>query len=82
MRVVIPVIILTADHGGKGTGHGGFTLEELETPFVVAGKGIKEGYEFTLPMMIYDTPAIVADLLGLKIPADWRGRPFPEMYVK
>ena len=76
------VIILTADHGGKGTGHGGFTLEELETPFVVAGKGIKEGYEFTLPMMMYDTPAIVADLLGIRIPADWRGRAFPEIYQK
>ena len=74
------VIVLTADHGGKGNGHGGFTLLELETPFVVAGKGIKEGYEITLPMMMYDTSAIIADILGIKIPADWRGRPFPEIY--
>ena len=47
---------------------------------MVAGKGIKEGYEFTLPVMQYDTPAIVADILGVRIPADWRGRPFPEIY--
>ena len=74
------VIIMSADHGGQGTGHGGFTLLELETPFIVCGKGVKEGYEITSPMMQYDTPAIAADILGISIPADWRGRPFPEIY--
>lgn len=74
------VIVLSADHGGINTGHGGFTLLELETPFIVFGKGIKEGYEITSPMMQYDTPAIVADIMGLQIPDDWRGRPFREIY--
>ena len=63
-----------------GTGHGGFTLQELETPLIITGKGIKKGYEITSPMMIYDIPAIIADILGIRIPADWRGRPFPEIY--
>ena len=31
-------------------------------------------------MMQYDTPAVIADILGIKIPADWRGRPFLEIY--
>ena len=35
---------------------------------------------FPLTVMQYDTPAIIADILGLQIPADWRGRPYPEIY--
>ncbi|MBQ6953618.1 MAG: hypothetical protein IJP81_06910 [Bacteroidales bacterium] len=35
---------------------------------------------FLLTVMQYDTPAIIADILGLEIPADWRGRPYPEIY--
>lgn len=76
------IIVLSADHGGIDRKHGGFTLEELETPLIVAGKGIRQGFEITEPMMQYDTPAVLADLLGLRIPADWRGRPFPEIYGK
>lgn len=74
------VIIMSSDHGGRDRGHGKFTLLELETPFIVCGKGIKEGYEIASPMMQYDTPAIVADILGVQIPEDWRGRPYPEIY--
>lgn len=44
--------------------------------------GIREGHEISLPVMQYDTPAIIADILGLRIPADWRGRPFPEIYTE
>lgn len=74
------IIVMSADHGGQNKGHGGFTLLELETPFIVCGKGIKENYQFPLTVMQYDTPAIIADLLGLQIPEDWRGRPFPQIY--
>ncbi len=74
------VIILSADHGGVDKRHGGFTLLEMETPLIVSGKGIKENFEFPLPMMQYDVPAIIADILGLQIPADWRGRPEPQIY--
>ena len=35
---------------------------------------------FLLTVMQYDTPAIIADILGLEIPADWRGRPYPQIY--
>ena len=74
------VVIMSSDHGGKDKGHGGFSLLELETPFIVCGKGIKENYEFPLTVMQYDTPAIIADILGLRIPEDWRGRAFPQIY--
>lgn len=74
------VIILTSDHGGTGKGHGGFTLLELETPFALYGKKIRQGFEIPVPVMQYDTAAIIADLLGIKIPADWRGRPVKQIY--
>ena len=34
------VVIVTSDHGGIGKGHGGITLAEMETPFVIAGPGV------------------------------------------
>ena len=37
------IIIVTADHGGINKGHGGKTMEEMETPFIIAGKNIKKG---------------------------------------
>ncbi len=53
---------------------------ELETPFIVSGRKIRQNYEFPMVIMQYDTPAIIADILGLKIPEDWRGRPVKQIY--
>ena len=74
------VIVMSADHGGTGKGHGKFTMPELETPFIVSGRKIRQNYEFPMVIMQYDTPAIIADILGLKIPEDWRGRPVKQIY--
>lgn len=74
------VIVMSSDHGGTGKGHGKFTMLELETPFIVCGKVIKKNHEITEPLMQYDSAAIVADLLGLKIPEEWRGRPVKTIY--
>ena len=46
----------------------------------VYGKKIKAGHEFSVHLMQYDTPAIIADILGVQIPADWRGRAYKEIY--
>ena len=35
------VVIFTSDHGGIDKGHGGITMQEMEAPFVVWGKGSK-----------------------------------------
>ena len=40
------IIILTADHGGIKKGHGGKTLQEMEIPFIIAGKNVKQYGEF------------------------------------
>jgi len=69
------VVILSADHGGLNKGHGGKTLKEMEIPWVIAGSGIKHGYEIKDSIMTYDTAATIAYLLKLKTPQVWIGRP-------
>jgi predicted AlkP superfamily pyrophosphatase or phosphodiesterase len=71
------IIVVSSDHGGKVKGHGGFTLPEMETPFVICGKNIAKRGEFPEFMMQYDLAATLAKALGLRIPEVWRGRPMP-----
>lgn len=74
------LLVLSSDHGGKDRGHGGFTIEELEAPFIVYGKPVKSTGAITRTMMQYDVAANFAYMLGLDIPDHWRGRPFPEIF--
>jgi len=72
------VVIMTADHGGKGKSHGEPTMEEIEIPIILAGPGIKRGHEITGPVNTYDTAATVAMLFGLKAPEAWIAKPIRE----
>ena len=74
------IIILSADHGGINKGHGGMTLEELQTPFIVCGKNVKSNYQLKEPMMQFDVAATIAYIFGLKRPSCWIGRPMSEMF--
>ncbi len=76
------VFIITADHGGKDHGHGGKTLLEMETPFVIYGKGIKQGYEITDAMMQFDVAATIAEIFRLKRPQAWRGQPITSAFAR
>jgi len=69
------VFIISSDHGGVGFGHGGNTPAEIEIPFIVYGKGVKQGHELNFPINTYDNPATVLFALGLDIPFEWIGRP-------
>ncbi|MFK5974719.1 MAG: alkaline phosphatase family protein [Flavobacteriaceae bacterium] len=68
------VFVISADHGGIGYGHGGETLDEIEIPFILFGKGIKKGYHIKNTVYTYDNAATVAKLLGLEQPLAWIGR--------
>lgn len=67
-------ILLTADHGGIGKGHGGLTMDETEIPWIITGKGVRKDHEITDPIMQYDTAATMAYVLHLKPSPCWRGR--------
>lgn len=72
------IFIITADHGGIEKGHGGKTMMEMETPFIIAGKNIKKGYCFDdISMMQFDCASTVAEIFNLKQPQVWIGRPMP-----
>jgi len=69
------VVIISADHGGLGKGHGGESLAEIEIPFIVWGKSIKKNHHLKYPVYQYDNAATVAFALGIKTPMAWIGKP-------
>lgn len=76
------VFIITADHGGINKGHGGKTMEEMETAFVISGKNIKKGYNFTESMMQFDVAPTIAWIFNLQQPQVWIGRPMKQVFTK
>ena len=76
-------VLLVSDHGGRGTHHGGDSIEEIEIPWVISGPGIRVNYEIKDPaLMTYDTAATLARILDLKRSPCWRARSIDEAFVK
>ncbi len=69
------LVIISADHGGLGKGHGGESLEEIEIPFILWGKSVKKNHLLNYPVYQYDNAATVAFALGIKTPMAWIGNP-------
>lgn len=67
-------VIFTSDHGGKGTGHGGKSMVEMETPYIIVGRGIPADHRIERIVMRYDNAPTMADLLQLKAPEQWYGK--------
>ncbi|SHI43951.1 alkaline phosphatase family protein [Pseudozobellia thermophila] len=74
------LVIISADHGGLGTGHGGESLQEAEIPFIVWGPSVKKGYTIAHPVYQYDNAATVAFALGIKPPHAWIGKPVKSVF--
>jgi phosphopentomutase len=73
------LILVTADHGGNGQGHGSDSHEDMTIPWVAAGPGIQPK---TLTTLVHtmDTAATAAFALGLEIPYEWDGVPVYEAF--
>ena len=69
------VVILTADHGCIETGHGGKTMNEMQTPIVFYGKNVKKGFKIPESTMVYDIAGTIAYLLDVPQPQVWIARP-------
>ncbi len=76
------IFIVTADHGGIRKGHGGKTLQEMQVPFIISGKGVKTGHKIGSSVMQFDVAATIACIFGTKIPQVWIGRPVTEVFGK
>ena len=73
------LIILTSDHGGYKTSHGGERPEEMTIPWIVTGPGVIPG-PLTSFVQTTDTAATAAYMLGLPLPAEWDGQPVTEAF--
>jgi bisphosphoglycerate-independent phosphoglycerate mutase (AlkP superfamily) len=73
------VVLLSADHGGAGKGHGADDMRSRHIPWVVSGPGVKAGYDLTrdakLQVNTEDTAATVCWLLGLPQQPYFDGKP-------
>ena len=69
------VVIVTADHGGTGKGHGSASDADTEIPWVAYGARVKRGYAVSAPVRQMDTAATALWLLGVPVPSDWDGKP-------
>jgi arylsulfatase A-like enzyme len=76
------ILLITADHGGKGKGHGGATMAELEIPWIIRGPGVAAGHEIQAPVNTYDTAVTVAYVFGARTPDVWIGKPVYEAFRK
>ena len=65
-------LLLTADHGGHGSGHGGDRPEDLRIPWILWGDGIPAGGVAETVSTIDTGPTILA-LLGVDAPRRWQG---------
>lgn len=74
------VFIISSDHGGLGKGHGGNTLAEMEIPFIVYGKNVKQNHAIAIPVFGYDVPATALFALGIDQPYEWIARPIRSVF--
>ena len=74
-------VIVSSDHGGVGTGHGGESMAEVEIPWIIQGPLVSGGISIESPIDTYDTASTVAHLLGLRQPDGWIGRPVYEAFA-
>lgn len=76
------LLIVLADHGGINKGHGGKTMMEIESPWIMVGPRVKSSYRVTEPLVIYDFAPTIAWYLGIKPDDAWRGKPIKSFFLK
>lgn len=76
------LLIVSSDHGGIETGHGGITMKEMQTPVVLWGKGIKKNHKLEQSVMIYDIASTILSASHVPQPQVWIGRPISEAFEK
>ena len=76
------IIAVVSDHGGKDKKHGGYSKEEFEIPFYLAGPAIRQNVQLQPPVSVIDAAPTLARLLGLSPHPCWRGRVLTEALVQ
>ena len=76
------VFLLTSDHGGVGKGHGGINPLELNTPFILCGKGIAHKGDIGRACVQVDQAPTIAKILGIKLSDDIWGHCIDDFFAK
>jgi predicted AlkP superfamily pyrophosphatase or phosphodiesterase len=80
-RLDTTLIIVTADHGGIGAVHGGNDPESMTIPWIIAGPGVRQGYQIEGAVQVFDTAVTAAWALELPLPPQWEGQPIVEAFL-
>jgi arylsulfatase A-like enzyme len=68
-------VIVSADHGGHGKGHGTDDPRDATIPWIAWGRGVRPNHLSTVSIRTMDTASTVLWMLGLTEPTDWLGTP-------
>lgn len=78
------LVLVSADHGGAGTTHGGLDPRSRTIPWIAAGPGVRRDFDLTTvtscTVRTEDTFATIAEWLGLTIERPVEGRPVREAF--
>ena len=66
-------VIVTADHGGHGRGHGSDLPEDMTIPMVFHGPAFAAGKELH-GVSILDIAPTIADIMGIPAAREWEGK--------
>jgi len=76
------VLIVTADHGGHAKTHGSRIPDDMNIPWIVWGKNVKQNYAIREPVVTYDTAATVLWLLDIRRPPSYDGKPISSAFLQ
>lgn len=74
-------LIVTADHGGSGKGHGSDHPHDVTIPWIAWGRGVSRGEITAHPVRTMDTASTVLFLMGVKAPGPWAGVPVRSAFL-
>ncbi len=74
------LLIVNADHGGKGFGHGHETVEGNTVPYFFYGKEVKKTYEVSASVTHFDLAPLSLYALGLDVPEVWLGKSLESIF--
>ncbi len=72
-------VVVTADHGGHGYGHGTKDDRDVTIPWIAWGRGVNAG-ELDESIDTYDTAPTVLWLLGVEEPDEWDGEAITDAF--
>jgi predicted AlkP superfamily pyrophosphatase or phosphodiesterase len=74
-------VIVSADHGGHGKGHGSDDPSDVTIPWIVWGKGVRPVHLSAISIRTMDTASTVLWMLGLPEPTEWMGTPVVDAFT-